>query len=45
MDVLATLLRYGFVAALALEAGLIGYALVRLAREKARLSEVLASQE
>lgn len=45
MEMLATLIRYGFVAALALEAGLIGYALLRLAREKARPAEVLASQE
>jgi hypothetical protein len=36
MDILIAVLKYGFVVALAVEAALVGRALFRLAREKAR---------
>jgi hypothetical protein len=45
MELFATIVRYGFVVALAIEAVLIGYTLLRLAREKARPAEVVISQE
>lgn len=39
MELFATIVRYSFLVVLAVEVGLIGYALVRLAREKARPAE------
>lgn len=45
MEILATLVRYGFVAALAVEAGVIGFALLRLAREKVPSPAKIAPQE
>jgi hypothetical protein len=45
MDYLIPLLKYGFVIALAVEATLVGRALLRLAVEKARAAEAPASQE
>jgi hypothetical protein len=45
MELFATIVRYGFVVALAVEAVLVGYALLRLAREKARPAEVVIPQE
>lgn len=45
MELFATIVRYSFVVALAVEGVMVGYALVRLAREKARLAEAVVSQE
>lgn len=45
METLAYVLRYGFVAALAVEFFLIGRALVGMAREKARAAAPPAAEE
>lgn len=45
MEILATVLRYGFVTVLAVEAVLIGRALFTLAREKARAAAPPPAEE
>lgn len=45
MELFAFIVRYAFVVALAVEAVLVGYALLRLAREKARPAEAVIPQE
>lgn len=39
MELFATIVRYSFLVVLVVEVALVGYALVRLAREKARPTE------
>ena len=43
MELFATIVRYSFLDVLTVEVGLLGYALVRLAREKARPTETEAA--
>jgi hypothetical protein len=45
MDIVITVLRYGFAVALLVEAALVGRALFRLAVEKARPAKPAPSQE
>jgi hypothetical protein len=45
MDTLALLLRYGFLAALLIEALLVGRALLAMLREKARASAAAPAEE
>jgi hypothetical protein len=45
MDILIATLKYGFVAALTVEAALVGRALFRLAVEKARPADPTPAQE
>jgi hypothetical protein len=45
LEIVVAIIKYGFLAALAVELALIGRALVNLAREKARQASPAASEE